>query len=288
MTDGVLVELDDIAFGSESDYSSRDRKTNYKDDNDKILTNEEMHANLADVNNRESGEVDNSLDSLSRKCKNCEAFYSDPNSTCFYHPGVYKQRKVVFGVSSAGGEWTCCGSLNGDARTGCVSAYHAEDQTLTKLLDSFIIHRDEEPVMNFPFIELEEKKVEIKESEKPEYLIEVNGLLYLKYNVKESDSLVGICLKYKLKKEQVKRSNKIYSDDQIKALPYLLLPFKPETMGDEKLFVVQKSPDVLIDEFRSKTKTSKDEAKVYLELNNYDLDVALKSWEEDMTHELRT
>eukprot|EP01129_Flabellula_baltica_P001694 TRINITY_DN11630_c0_g1_i1.p1 TRINITY_DN11630_c0_g1~~TRINITY_DN11630_c0_g1_i1.p1 ORF type:complete len:269 (-),score=87.14 TRINITY_DN11630_c0_g1_i1:49-855(-) len=129
-----------------------------------------------------------------------------------------------------------------------------------------------------------EEKIEEESFEEIDTLVKIDGTTFLKYVVEESDSLVGICLKFKLKKAVVKKINKIFSDDQIKAVNFLLLPYNAELMGDYAP-LEETGKENLITQFIIHAKVSRDEALVYLETNDYNLEQALSEWKEDIEFE---
>lgn len=96
--------------------------------------------------------------------------------------------------------------------------------------------------------------------------------------VMPSDSLQGLCLRYRAKAVDVRRWN-CFSGNNIKAFKSLKIPIEPGPLP--KRAIQQETPELLLQIFRNETGESTAEAKVYLSEANGNLEAALRAWRED-------
>lgn len=104
----------------------------------------------------------------------------------------------------------------------------------------------------------------------------MNGALHYRHPVISTDTVKGLSLKYGVKIPDLKRTNRIWSNDDIYSRQFLLVPWDdlnkavPERTDIEEAILHRE----LVSRFRVKWSTSKEEAIYYLEEHNWNFEVA--------------
>jgi len=100
---------------------------------------------------------------------------------------------------------------------------------------------------------------------------------FIEHIVLPSDTLIGICLRYKIKKEELRRHNGFVGDN-FRLCSTLIIPNK----GGIAVKNIQKmTPEIKIQMFQNESKQGLEEAKYYLELASWNVQDALKEWRQD-------
>jgi len=151
------------------------------------------------------------------------------------------------------------------------SAYSAVHNSSSSPSSSFINHNKQR--------ELEDK--EKKRSEEERELLEQG---YFKHHVQTTDTLQGISLRYGIPVDDIKRVNKLFNASSLISRRFIYvktskdvtsLPPPIETSEEQrKRQMVSKFLNIGMD-------SSKEEARAYLESNNWDLTAALKEYDAD-------
>jgi len=230
-----------------------------------------------------------------KKCERCVNYYTEAeNGPCFYHPGKFWEPSIMKGTLVG---WSCCrvkqwdgtesfpiaimneAAMNRNAK-GCKEAeQHLEDVAYSEILVHFPFDRNALENQSQQPIEIQQQQQEpIQEETVDEASVQtIEGHRYYKHKVLTNETLVGISLKYSISMEELKRANKLFSRE-IYTRKFLLIPVSPNTP------LPQNEPDSrleLLRTFKSKTKSSLEEAKFYLDSNDGNVEKALQEWEED-------
>eukprot|EP01038_Epipyxis_sp_PR26KG_P010304 gene10304-13850_t len=112
---------------------------------------------------------------------------------------------------------------------------------------------------------------------------EVKNHTILEHVIMPEDTLQGICLKYHASVVEVRRLN-MFSGNTISFKKSLLIPIAPGM----KIKLQKSSKEVIIQRFQNETNESKQNALIYLEENNWDLQVSINNWKSDENWEKST
>lgn len=111
----------------------------------------------------------------------------------------------------------------------------------------------------------------------------VEGRDYLKHTVQaDTDTLQGLCLKYKINATQLRQANGGFSGDNLRLAPSVLyIPLNDRHLKKPSLSKEGKVHSLLA-EFSKQAPLSSPEAQAYLEMNDGDLSAAKKMAREDL------
>jgi len=224
---------------------------------------------------------------MTKKCSRCKNFYSHVTvNACTHHSSPW----IDLHTNGRGrtGVWTCCKS---PSRTdpGCTTSTHIEDVQTSKLLQ------------NFHIVAVEGTRSEALELLSKEYfqsslnsnyqqylnlgtLIDIQDLVpdengNIKHEVKKTDTLVGVALKYDTTVAKLKQINKLFSNDELYKLKHLVVPASPTALNPDspkfsEAFKIRKLAEL--------TLASPEECKFYLEDNFWDVHMAMESRAKDL------
>eukprot|EP01117_Protostelium_nocturnum_P008107 TRINITY_DN2889_c0_g1_i1.p1 TRINITY_DN2889_c0_g1~~TRINITY_DN2889_c0_g1_i1.p1 ORF type:complete len:293 (+),score=130.13 TRINITY_DN2889_c0_g1_i1:120-998(+) len=230
---------------------------------------------------------------ITLKCKNCNKFYlaKEKNGSgleCHFHPGYFGQIKML-------NQWSCCSNTLFDAPP-CSVGEHVEclvtsqnirdyRQMESQYINSSPLSMDS----SFSSSKQEEKEEkreiasEPKKGEEKEKEVVASGQL-IRHQVKTTDTMLGLSIKYNVKAEDIKRANKLTRDGDLITRLFVLIPNAaietPPIQTQQKL-----SKKQLIQKFIEKTNCPPSEASFYLEGSNFDLEEAIKDFNEDESWE---
>jgi len=238
---------------------------------------------------------------------------------CIYHPGTFKMIYKSNYVSGTVGNWTCCKSSNKDA-PGCAKSQHKEDPNTTSillLLNQMYNNKQQllqqqqqqqqcqEDLSNVVpqqgiLINLSDMSDGNNVNNKTDQLSEAENKKskIKKHLVKDTDTLVGLALKYNVKVEAIKKLNRMATPD-VQAYSQILIPPKNEELTEQDIKDAQlEEPDIKVTEeekvlrqrrtlqmFRNKTGATFEEALYYVTLHGYSVTEAFKEYEEDVAWE---
>jgi len=237
-----------------------------------------------------------------KKCKRCNAFLKESTNKdveCRHHPGNWTEFTLFKGTQWG---WSCCRPTKEYTQSVRSLIREAPYQKNSKGCKNFETHIEDEnytrSVINIPVVEgriserqkqLEEmalkrsaKKVD-KEHEKPtEPFFHVIG---------PNDTLSGLSLRYGIKTGNIKRVNHL-QNDSIYHLKKILIPHTNEETLIKQLSSKEVKEKIngapiisnrlqIVKSFRTQTGAEAEMAQFYLETTGYDLDKALKEWEQD-------
>lgn len=94
--------------------------------------------------------------------------------------------------------------------------------------------------------------------------------------VMPTDTLQGICLRYRVTAVNLRRMN-MFSGNNIQFKKALLIPVE----GGSYVQFQQNTEEVVLQKFRNATHEGVAESRLYLDEHNWDLDVALSAWKKD-------
>ena len=100
--------------------------------------------------------------------------------------------------------------------------------------------------------------------------------IIVEHTVLSSDTLSGLCLKYRTSPTELRRIN-CFSGNNIQFKSTLKIPITPGIPFNFQ----QDTHEILLQKFKNATNESQTEALLYLEDNNWDLNKALHTWHED-------
>eukprot|EP01121_Diplochlamys_sp_Union-15-3_P002516 TRINITY_DN1221_c0_g5_i1.p1 TRINITY_DN1221_c0_g5~~TRINITY_DN1221_c0_g5_i1.p1 ORF type:complete len:287 (-),score=56.87 TRINITY_DN1221_c0_g5_i1:90-950(-) len=232
-----------------------------------------------------------------RRCKRCGHYYTEAtNDVCYYHPGRFIDAQSVKAGALIG--WSCC---NIEGHTGpsnliVISNVEAFDKN-AKGCKTAKRHEDDpvysKAVSYFPFNKdaalgqaenKEPNQDRLLENKKPKKYSTIKlDENFTRHELSPTDTLAGLALKYNVSIAAIKRAN-LLTGDSIKHLLHILIPTgdpsapRPHSSDKDKI-------SVLIHEFKGKAKCSMEEAKWYLESNDYDMKLALKEYKSDVDWE---
>jgi len=181
-----------------------------------------------------SSQVSPSSDSL-RSCLKCKKMYRETDNKegmCCYHPGRFGNPFTNVSYANTR-RWSCC-KLEEQSLEGCVHGVHVEDSKMTGILNTFNVATGTEQVTlelnnNQAFNENTptKKKLTIfqpkqKEKVPPPPRSSPPGEP-TKHEVTKSDTLAGLSVRYNVKVEDIKRANKLFTND-IFLRKYLIIP----------------------------------------------------------------
>lgn len=124
-------------------------------------------------------------------------------------------------------------------------------------------------------------------------LVEINDRKYLKHYVVHTDTIGGLSIKYGVKVEDIKSVNKLVKEQDMWSKHFVLIPYHGQRVmemnQEEKEKLRNDMRRRMIVRFRKATKCRCDsEAVYYLEDSLFDLAVAIRRFEEDLTWERET
>ena len=90
------------------------------------------------------------------------------------------------------------------------------------------------------------------------------------------DTLPGICLQYRVSALELKRFN-LMSSNNVQMLKEVKIPIS----HNEPITIQQEGRDVILQRFKNATGESREEALIYLEDHEFNLDAALMAWRAD-------
>jgi LysM repeat protein len=98
----------------------------------------------------------------------------------------------------------------------------------------------------------------------------------VEHTVMPTDTLQGICLKYRISAVELRRLN-LFSGNNIQIKKSLLIPLQ----GGAAVTPQENSRDVILQRFRNITSEGVAESRLYLEEHNWDLNTAVQAWRQD-------
>ena len=114
---------------------------------------------------------------------------------------------------------------------------------------------------------------------------------FLEHTVVPSDTLIGICLRYKVSQAVLRRHNS-FPGENFRLCETLRIPAAAMAMRGAAVQPQARTPEVLLQEFRNRTGLEAIEARLYLEETgkgptpaDWDLDAALAAWAADVQWE---
>jgi len=229
-------------------------------------------------------------------------FTNAANDECFYHSGKFVEPKAQRGTEVG---WTCCRSMAATGITGLLllsipnqaalqrnskgckqASKHIEDLEYSKMIQFFPfeptrvtewigdLQPEEEKTTQNTL--LQQRHESMKDCVPHEKHLDC-------YTIQKNDTLVGIALKFGISVSELQKLNRL-PNQGIFHLKTLLVPMKNEEIP-EKSVKSQNETDhqhILI-QFQKKTHSSTEESKIYLEQTDYNLETALKEWEQDQS-----
>ena len=119
---------------------------------------------------------------------------------------------------------------------------------------------------------------ETEKSDEPEQLnsVTIASPTVIEHTVMPSDTLQGICLRYRVNVTDVRRIN-MFSGNSIQCKKILRIPLTK----DISISAQEDTHEVLLQKFRNETGESVAESRVYLEDSAWELEVALGAWRGD-------
>jgi len=234
------------------------------------------------------------------KCKRCGNYYREieNTTTCYYHPGYFVDPEKASVLEATMVGWSCCrikeyvGLTFGNTKTlpvnneealsasckGCkTKPKHQEDKSFSKLISQFPM----DPSFMKTASLAAQQTESVSPNSSPRTPINKN-LEFYHHVIEDADTLVGISLKYGVSIASLQRVNRLHGH-QIMALKELLIP-----LTESVTIPTKKAPDTkaeIMKEFKKKTKCEQEEAIYYMDLSGYNLEAALKEWEEDSSFE---
>jgi len=153
------------------------------------------------------------------KCTRCKKYIKrdDLKTACRYHSGKYTGPSIPLGMNiGVTSIWTCCRSSDPEA-PGCVhKPEHQEDANTSYILDKYF------PIVKQPETSQPQQNQQQKQPQKPtqpQSLPPPPGVLpppythYVIHEIKSSETISGIALKYNTKVHDIKRINNMMSDN---------------------------------------------------------------------------
>jgi len=236
-----------------------------------------------------------------KRCMKCRQYYIEAeNGECKYHSGVYTAHTNALQGTEVG--WSCCrikeyigptiydtklfSVLNDDALNkngkGCkTAAKHTEDAVYTEATANFpfdlnaakqaALERSKSSSNSTPAIKSETEKTKGSEDKTDD------NEKFIKHNVVEGDTLVGISLKYNVPVPTLQRANRLTSH-QIFHKKSLVIPLAA-TPAD--VIPQDNLKSEALRKFQKQTGASREETQLYLDEHNYNLEEALSHWEKD-------
>jgi hypothetical protein len=98
----------------------------------------------------------------------------------------------------------------------------------------------------------------------------------LEHVVLPSDTIQGICLRYRISATELRRYN-MFSGNSIRFKKTLRIPIEPNT----PVIVQKDTEEVILQKFKNLTGENTTESKIYLENSNWNLETAFKNWKND-------
>jgi len=219
---------------------------------------------------------------IQKQCENCHKFYTDIENNyngtqvpiCFYNSGTIK---------STYGTGTHLNSLINQDKRQVQALKHVEDQGYSAITARFPVNKESIDLIRQTYAEnraasassnksVDSTPEEIKHEE--EYII---------HQVASNDTLVGISLYYHAKIADIQKLNNLTSH-QIFHKKTLLIP-PPDVELPPKKLVYESNEQLrqqkLMKIFMELNNCSKEEAKYYMELCEFNIEEATKQWKMD-------
>eukprot|EP01092_Planopodium_desertum_P012644 TRINITY_DN598_c0_g2_i1.p1 TRINITY_DN598_c0_g2~~TRINITY_DN598_c0_g2_i1.p1 ORF type:complete len:309 (+),score=-20.06 TRINITY_DN598_c0_g2_i1:62-988(+) len=253
---------------------------------------------------------------VQKRCERCGIFYTEAtNGECFYHPGEFDEPR---GKSGALVGWSCCRvletnkqmlfipagtftvlkeeSLKKDGR-GCRRAEkHIEDTLYSKATARFPFKKENlsagplagrtiTPGGTTPHTPAHgptPSAPPLTPSAPPDEAFDET--MYFKHVKEEGDTLLGLAIRYDIDVGELKRINRLFSDQMFQLSKFILIPKEKEAlpMKDKKL---EDKNSLLLSKFKRRTGCDLATAKYYLSMTEYKFDEALKEWNDDIAFE---
>jgi len=114
---------------------------------------------------------------------------------------------------------------------------------------------------------------------------------FIKHNVKFTDTLSGLSLKYRVTVDEIKSTNKINKDEEMWTRFHIMIPFRgqelPQPDEKEKKKYRQDMKNRLAKRFSRATNCSTYEARYYLKMNAWCYDEAISEIKSDLLWETK-
>eukprot|EP01088_Endostelium_zonatum_P012767 TRINITY_DN27037_c0_g1_i1.p1 TRINITY_DN27037_c0_g1~~TRINITY_DN27037_c0_g1_i1.p1 ORF type:complete len:319 (-),score=71.77 TRINITY_DN27037_c0_g1_i1:27-941(-) len=237
---------------------------------------------------------------IEKRCLRCTKFFRDSQpSMCLYHPGQWSANNNRY-ASLTTREWTCCRSSTYDG-DGCKKERaHIEDYVFSRTMAAFPL-QDVNPE---PPSKLAQKKIETakkeeklleeeKQAKDPKELEEEKKRReeledeYFIHEVRHSDTLTGLSLKYKCSEALIKKLNKLMFNEQLWGKKTILIPKTPANRNLDILIAPESEVQVKsrkMSNFRSKIgmmEIDNMEARFYLDESDWDVEKAVACFLDD-------
>merc|ERR1711972_34307 len=169
---------------------------------------------------------------IQRKCRRCGKFYTKAtNGECFYHPGKWSEPTVKSGAVVG---WSCCRVSSTNDRAlfipagtftflnenalkkhgqGCKRANkHAVDLDYARAIAHFPFKLENVAQTSTPDGSAAPLEVKMEAADTPGGTPGAHDDLYIRHVKDESDTLIGIALRYGMEVAELKRINRLFSD----------------------------------------------------------------------------
>jgi len=235
-----------------------------------------------------------------RKCARCKQYYTLATAgNCNYHPGVWTEPNSVLQGVLVG--WSCCHISGYDVYQPvvnqaaliegcigcCVADSHEEDEQYKSTMarfpfDAYSVLSTTAAATNLDSAPLNNpKRDSVDDADANALTADKN---FYRHKILEGETLIGIALKYDISVSQLKRINRL-GTDQIFPLKELLIPVDK---------AAHKSPTenpanvkaLAVSTFKNKAGCSLEEATFYMESADFDVAAALKEFEQDVKWEV--
>jgi len=256
--------------------------------------------------------VDEVLDVKQKRCKRCNRFYKEDeqsSATCKYHSGVY--RNVYSSTFAVGrySSWSCCSEPTRDA-LGCKVGVHVEDLTMTDKMANYAKMLRQVPKRDLGTSPESDDLIDLKfddklaisppsvsSSSKQRVKLDIDDVIkheeggnFIKHHVKMTDTVVGLSMKYKIPSDQLKKINKLTSDQQLWSRTFIKIPAEgrkqEEPSEAEKAQIQAELIRRLVRRFKRNTQSKSDEeAMYYLTTCNFRYDEAVAEYNADIAFE---
>jgi len=231
------------------------------------------------------------------------------NKNCRYHPGTFEEFTIITQGAAIG--WSCCRHLPESKEVspgvrlapvlnpaamkrscpGCLwKERHLEDVQYSRMTAAFPFDKEAakgaklfNPNVSQPG---NESQIDSNTPEKMENVEpDQNKGDFIVHNVQEGDTLAGLALKYDVSKEEIRRLNKLPTEE-LRHLKRLCIPLKGRVVNvsqlpqEETISWKKKS-------FKQKTGASNEEIDIYLSEHNGNVTEAIKAYMDDLEWEKR-
>jgi hypothetical protein len=169
---------------------------------------------------------------------------------------------------------------------------------------------EQQPVAQIPsdhMIDTPGEIVSSSDEEMPEFqnkLVNIKGIDYIKYQLLNSDTLVGLSLRFNVtvrnfilysysltifKTKELRTINKLSTDEQMWGKGYILIPYRGQGLAQHTPEQLRRLAEQArlrkLSKFQRTTKCNQKEAIYYLDVCNWDYDFAIHEYEEDLKWE---